>query len=87
MENIEESQNATIRIDNGKVMMRIAGVLFAMLVAVQIIYNLDVSIINIFADHNNYIYLRDYIDLALFVSEILFSMACIIQKKAFFLIS
>lgn len=87
MENIEESQNATVITGNTKLMMRIAGVLFAMLVAVQIIYNLDVSIINVFADHNNYIYLRDYIDLALFVGEILFSMACIIQKKSFFLIS
>mgnify|MGYP002549967876 CR=1 FL=1 len=87
MENIQESQNATVITGNTKLMMRIAGVLFAMLVAVQIIYNLDVSIINVFADHNNYIYLRHYIDLALFVSEILFSMACIIQKKSFFLIS
>ena len=87
MVNIEESQNATVITGNTKLMMRIAGVLFAMLVAVQIIYNLDVSIINVFADHNNYIYLRDYIDLALFISEILFSMACIIQKKTFFLIS
>lgn len=87
MENIEERRNATVITGNTKLMMRIAGVLFAMLVAVQIIYNLDVSIINVFADHNNYIYLRHYIDLALFVSEILFSMACIIQKKSFFLIS
>lgn len=84
MENIEERRNATVITGNTKLMMRIAGVLFAMLVAVQIIYNLDVSIINVFADHNNYIYLRHYIDLALFVSEILFSMACIIQKKSFF---
>lgn len=87
MENIQESQNATVITGNTKLMMRIAGVLFAMLVAVQIIYNLDVSIINVFADHNNYIYLRHYINLTLFVSEILFSMACIIQKKSFFLIS
>lgn len=87
MENIQESQNATVITGNTKLMMRIAGVLFAVLVAVQIIYNLDVSIINVFADHNNYIYLRDYLDLALFVGEILFSMACIIQKKSFFLIS
>lgn len=93
MENIEESQNATIRIDNGKVMMKIAGVLFAVLVAVQIIYNLDFN--NILTLNNsigficlhNYIQLGNYIDLVLFIGEILFSMACIIRKKSFFLIS
>lgn len=87
MENIEERQNTTTIAGSRKVLMRIAGVLFAMLVAVQIIYNLDFSNINGFVFLYNYVNLRDYIDLALFIGEILFSMACIIQKKSFFLIS
>lgn len=93
MENIEERQNTTVITGNTKVMMRIAGVLFAVLVVVQIVYNLDFS--NILALNNvigficlhNYIQLGNYIDLVLFIGEILFSMACIIRKKSFFLIS
>ena len=37
MENIQESQNATVITENTKLMMRIAGVLFALLAVVQLI--------------------------------------------------
>ena len=87
MENIEESQNSTIRIDNGKVMMRIAGVLFAVLAVIQFICGLENENILYFIYTYNYIYLDYYIDIALLVGEIIFSIACIIQKKAFFIIS
>lgn len=87
MENIEERQNATVRIDNGKVMMRIAGVLFAMLVMIQIIHSFNLYNTRYFLYPHNYIYLDYYMDIALLIGEIVFSIACIIQKKIFFLIS
>lgn len=87
MENIEERQNTTIRIDNGKVMMRIAGVLFAVLAVIQFICGLERDNINYFIYAHNYILMDYYADIALLVGEIIFSIACIIRKKVFFIIS
>ena len=84
MENIEESQNATIGIDNGKVMMRIAGVLFAVLAVVQLINGFEWRNSGYYIYYHNYIFLCRYIDIALLAVEIIFSIACIIQKKIFF---
>lgn len=84
MENIEESQNATIRIDNGKVMMKIAGVLFMVLAVVQLINGFEWRNSGYYIYYHNYIFLYRYIDIALLVVEIIFSIACIIQKKIFF---
>lgn len=85
MENIEESQNATVRIDNGKVLMRIAGVLFAVLAVIQIVHNFTPEIIRYITtmEYDFQIhYLHKYSFLP--VIEILFSIASIIQKKVFF---
>lgn len=82
MENIQESQNSTIRIDNGKVMMRIAGVLFVVLAVVQLINGFEWRNPVIFVIITTYFCI--YIDIALLPVEIIFSIACIIQKKIFF---
>jgi len=87
MENIEESQNATVRIDNGKVMMRIAGVLFALLAVIQFICGLENENRFYFFYRHNYICLNYYMDIALLIGEIILSIACIIQKKVFIKIS
>lgn len=87
MENIQESQNATVITGNTKLMMRIAGVLFAVLAVIQFICGLENENRLYFIYAHNYIYLNYYIDIALLVGEIIFSIACIIQKKAFFIIS
>lgn len=87
MENIEESQNATVRIDNGKVMMRIAGVLFALLAVIQFICGLENENRFYFFYGHNYICLNYYMDIALLIGEIILSIACIIQKKVFIKIS
>lgn len=84
MENIEESQNATNRIDNGKVMMKIAGVLFMVLAVVQLINGFEWRNSGYYIYHHNYIFLYRYIDIVLLAVEIIFSIACIIQKTIFF---
>lgn len=84
MENIQESQNATVITENTKLMMRIAGVLFALLAVVQLINGFEWRNSGYYIYYHNYIFLYRYIDIALLVVEIIFSIACIIQKKIFF---
>lgn len=82
MVNIEESQNTTVITGNTKLMMRIAGVLFAVLAVIHIALTCTPEIIsNILMMGSKLFY---YLNI---VVEIFFSIACIIQKKAFFLIS
>lgn len=87
MENIEESQNTTLITGNTKLMMRIAGVLFAVLAAIHIVRNFNPwNIYYIITSGDINIYY--YINIAfLIIMEILFSITCIIQKKVFFIIS
>lgn len=88
MENIEESQNATVITGNTKLMMRIAGVLFAVLAVIQIARNFNPENIRFITTIKYDFQVYYYINIAfLLVVEILFSIASIIQKKVFFLIS
>lgn len=83
MENTENTQNMTVRTGNSKVLMRIAGVLFALLAVVQIIYSTInyISRSDIYELYTPYEY---YSNIGLAIGMILFSIACIIQKKRLF---
>lgn len=83
MENTENTQNMTVRTGNSKVLMIIAGVLFALLAVVQIIYSTInyISRSDIYELYTPYEY---YSNIGLAIGMILFSIACIIQKKRFF---
>ena len=83
MENTENTQNMTVRTGKSKVLMRIAGVLFALLAVVQIIYSTInyTSRSDIYELYTPYEY---YSNIGLAIGMILFSIACIIQKKRFF---
>lgn len=79
MVNIEESQNTTVITGNTKLMMRIAGVLFAVLAVIHIALTCTPEIIsNILMMGSKLFY---YLNI---VVEIFFSIACIIQKKSLF---
>lgn len=82
MENTENTQNMTVRTGNSKVLMRIAGVLFALLAVVQIIYSTInyISRSDIYELYTPYEY---YSNIGLAIGMILFSIACIIQKNDF----
>lgn len=88
MENIQESQNATVITENTKLMMRIAGVLFAVLAVIQIACNFSPKNISFITTIKYDYQVYRYINIAfLIIVEILFSIASIIQKKSLFLIS
>lgn len=85
MENIQESQNATVITENTKLMMRIAGVLFAVLAVIQIACNFSLKNISFITTIKYDYQVYRYINIAfLIIVEILFSIASIIQKKVFF---
>ncbi len=87
MVNIEESQNTTVITGNTKLMMRIAGVLFAVLAVIHITRNFNPENIH-YIIISGVINIYYYINIAfLIIMEMLFSIACIIQKKVFFIIS
>ena len=87
MVNIEESQNTTVITGNTKLMMRIAGVLFAVLAVIHITRNFNPENIHYIITSGG-INIYYYINIAfLIIMEMLFSIACIIQKKVFFIIS